>query len=474
MKCLQFMITGNRMAEETKKRRKINLNIGTIIFLVIVIYLAGSVIRNLGREKLAVYEVGESVIDDEIKSTGLIIRKESLELMEEDGYINYYLRDGARVKKGGIIYTIDTSGEVTEYLKKLAKEKNEITSEDKKQIFEDLRDLSERFSDDNFAEVYSAADSINYDRMAYSDTLISDNKKKLIKKFGKDSYIEVKAPKEGLVSYFSDGLETLSFTDLDVSVFSKKAKMKDLRTKEKVEAGTPVYRLIRSQKWKLVLPVTEDEYKRLSMLGTKDIKTIQVTFLNDNFTTRAEFECKKKDDGFYTILSFEDYVQRYMNQRYLSVRLLLSETKGLKIPTSALLDREVFRIPARFLTKGSDSDIRNQVNILTIDKKGEKKLRQKKVNVYQEEDGYVSIGADGLKKGDIISSTDKTDRFTLIETAKIQGVFMVNRGYAVFKPVMVIRRNEDYCIILPEESDVVLYDRIILNSNTIKENDVIY
>lgn len=462
------------MAEETKKRKKINLNIGTIIFLVIVIYLTASVIRNLGREKLAVYEVGESLIDDEIKSTGLVMRRESLELMEADGYINYYLRDGAKVKKNGVIYTIDTSGEVTEYLKKLAKEKNQISSEEKTRIFEDLKNLSESYSDDNFAEVYSAADSINYDRMAYSDTLISDNKKKLIKKFGKKSYIEVKAPRAGLISYFSDGLETTRFVDMDVDVFSKKAKMTDLRTKDKVEKGSPVYRLVRSQDWKLVLPVTEDEYNRLSVLGTKDIKTIQVTFLNDNFTTRAEFTCKKKDDGFYTILSFQDYVQRYMNQRYLSVRLLLSETRGLKIPSSALVDREVFRIPARFLSKGSDSDTAKQVNILTINKDGEKKLRQQTVNVYQEEDGYVSIGAEGLKKGDIISSLDKTDRFTLLETANIQGVFMVNRGYAVFKPVTIIRRNEDYCIIVPEESGVVLYDRIILNGNSIKENDVIY
>ena len=67
-----------------------------------------------------------------------------------------------------------------------------------------------------------------------------------------------------------------------------------------------------------------------------------------------------------------------------------------------------------------------------------------------------------------------TDRFNLVETVKIQGAYMVNRGYAVFKAVTIIRRNEDYCIIAPEESNLVLYDRIILNSSTIRENDVIY
>ena len=51
---------------------------------------------------------------------------------------------------------------------------------------------------------------------------------------------------------------------------------------------------------------------------------------------------------------------------------------------------------------------------------------------------------------------------------------MVNRGYAVFEPVEISERNEDYCIIDVNENSIELYDRVILNSDTIKENQVIY
>ena len=462
------------MAEETKKKRRIHLNIGLIIFMTIVIYLTAVVVRDLGREKLAVYEVGESLIDDEIKGSGVIVRKETLLTLSQDGYVNYYLKDGARVRKGGVMYTLDSSGRITSWLDELAKDKDQVTPEEKQQVFEDLKTLSETFSDDSFSDIYAVRDTIRYDLMAYSDTVISDNKKELEKKFGKNSFIEARAPKAGLISYYSDGLEGMSEKNADDSVYDQKALMKDLRTREKMEKGSPVCRLVTSQKWQLLLAVSEDEYNRLSSLKKRDINTVEVTFMKDDFTTRGTFDCMKKGDRHYAVLSFQDYVQRYINQRYLSVRLLLSETKGLKIPTSSLVEKEVYRIPARFLVWTSDSGDEGQVAVLEVDKKGEKSLRRQKVNIYQKDSDYLCISTDGLKKGDVLSTTGMTDRFNLVETVKIQGAYMVNRGYAVFKAVTIIRRNEDYCIIAPEESNLVLYDRIILNSSTIRENDVIY
>ena len=470
------------MAEEAKKdtnqdkrkKKKFKPNIGTFIFLAIVIYITASVVRDLGREKLAIYEVGESVINEEIKSSGVILRREAVLNTEEAGYVNYQLKDGARVKKGGVIYYLDKNGNITTYLNELADKKKGISQEEKKRVFEDLKALSDSYSDDNFSEIYATKNTINYDLIAYSDTLISDNKKKIQKKFGKKSFVEVKSPAAGLVTYYSDGMEGLTMDNLDESSFTQKTMMRDLRTKDKVEAGTSICRLIISQKWKLVLPVTEDEFNLMKTLKEKDTRTVKVTFLKDNLTVRVPFTYEQKDDNYYVVIHLEDYVHRYMDERYLSVRLLLSETKGLKIPTSSLVDKEVFRIPARFLTKGSGSDSYNQVNILTINSKGEKKLRQKTVSVYLREEDTVCISGDGLKKGVILSNTDKTDRFELQDTVTIQGVFMVNRGYAVFEAVDVISRNEDYCIISPDNTNLVLYDRIILNSNTIKENDVIY
>lgn len=462
------------MTDQAKKRSHIHLNLGTIVFLVIIIYLTAYVLSYLGKEKLAIYEVSESDISDTIQGTGIIVRDEKLVSTEQDGYVNYYIKDGSRIKANGIVYTIDTTGKIQSYLNELMQNKSTVNDTEKKQIFEELKTFSEGYSDDNFSEVYETKNEINHELMSYTDTIIADNKEKLEEKYGKGCYVEVESDLSGLVSFASDGLEELTEASVTKKRFENKSKMKDLRSTEKLSAGSPVYRIVTGQRWKLILSVNEEDYNRMNNLRSENKNTVQVTFQKDNFVTTVPYMCQKKTDGYYITLTFDNYVQRYLNQRFLSVELLLSETDGLKIPSSSLVTKKVYKIPQKYLTRGSNSSSSSQVNVMTTNKKGVKVLTQVPVTVYRTEDIYVLISTDGLKDSDIISNLDMTETYTLRQTKDIQGVFMVNRGYAVFKPVVILERNEDYCIVSAEESKLELYDRVILNSDTIKENQVIY
>ena len=449
------------------------INLGTAVFLVIIIYLMAYVIQYLGKEKLAIYEVSRSEISEEISGTGLVLRQEALVETDQKGYVNYYVKDGARVKKGGVVYSVDTTGRLQSYLNELADGKSPMTSEEKGQIFEDLQSFSDSFSDDNFQVIYEAQSEINHDLMSYTDTVLSEHREELEEKYGKNSYIEVEAEESGLISFFSDGMEKLKESTLSEEDFGNVTKMEDLRTREEVRKGTPVYRLITGQEWSLIVPVSKDDYKRMKNLQEKDVSTVQITFKKDNFVTRAPFSCFRKNGKEYIRLSFDNYVQKYMNQRYLSVNILLSETEGLQVPSSSLVEKEVYKIPADYLTKGSNSSTNNQVNVIT-EKKGEEVLTQVTVTVYRTEGDNVLISSEKLKNGDRLSDVEKAKTYTLKETSILQGVYVVNRGFAEFEPVTIIERTEDYCIIRTDDSKVELYDRIILNSNTIKENQVIY
>ena len=462
------------MANQTKKRPNIHLNLGTIVFLVIIVYLTAYVLSYLGKEKLAIYEVSKSDITDSIQGTGIIVRDEELVSTQQDGYVNYYIKDGSRIKVNGTVYTIDATGKLQSYLKELMKKKNTVNEEEKAQIFEELKTFSESYSDYNFSEVYETKNTINHELMSYTDTIIADNKGKLEQKYGKDSYVEVKSDISGLVSFSSDGLEELTEDSITKKRFEKKAKMKDLRSNEKLSAGSPVYRIVKGQRWKLVLSVNEDDYNRMNNLRKKQMNQVEVCIQKDNFVTTVPYLCQKKKDGYYITLTFDNYIQRYLNQRYLSVELILSETDGLKIPSSSLVTKQVYKIPQKYLTKGSNSSSSNQVNVLSTNKKGTKILTQVSVTVYRTEDIYALVSSDGLKDGDLISNLDMTESYTLKQKNDLQGVFVVNRGYAVFKPILILERNEDYCIVSSEESKIELYDRVILNSDTIKENQVIY
>lgn len=462
------------MAKKIGRKRLSVINLGTVVFLVIIIYLTAYVIRYLGKEKLAIYEVSESNMSENISGTGMILREETLITTEEKGYVNYYVKDGSRVKKDGIVYTLDTTGKLQAYLNELLEEKNTVSDEEKHQVYEDLQAFSDSFSDDNFSEVYEAKSEINHDLMSYTDTILADNKDQLEEKFGSGSYVEVRAGESGLVSFFSDGMEDITDSTFTKEDFANGSKMKDLRSRKKLSAGSPVYRMVTGQNWTLVIPVNKDDYNRMKNLEKKDIHTVQVTFRADNFVTKADFECQKKEDSCYVMLEFDNYVQRYINQRYLSVRLQLSETSGLQIPASSLVQKDVYKIPAEYMTKGSNSSSDNQVNVLSENKNGEEILTQVTVTKYRTEGENVLIASDKLEAGDRISNVEKAKTYTLKETSVLQGVYVVNRGYAEFKPVTILERTEDYCIISADDSDVELYDRVILNSETIKEDQVIY
>ena len=303
--------------------------------------------------------------------------------------------------------------------------------------------------------------------------MLAQNKEELAQKYGQSAYITAASPKEGLVSFLSDGMEKLEQAKVSKNIFVNKVKMKDLRTDKKQKAGKPVYRLVEGQDWQLMIPVNKNDYDRLKK-REEDRQTIQVIFHKDNFVAAVQYHCLKQNDSYYVILSFDNYIQRYLNQRYLYVSLTLSETKGLKIPSSSLVKKEVYKIPKSFLVNGGNSSKKEQVNIMKTNKKGEKVLTQAAVNVYKSDEDYVYVYSANLTKGTVLSETNKEKIYTLKNKSQIQGVYIVNRGYTVFKQIEMVERNEDYCIVSAKNSGIELYDRIILNSDTVKEDQVIY
>jgi len=68
-------------------RKKSRWNIGTIVFLVLLIYVLINVMIFVGKEKLTVYKVTEDKILSTYSLTGIALRNEKLLKAEDDGYI---------------------------------------------------------------------------------------------------------------------------------------------------------------------------------------------------------------------------------------------------------------------------------------------------------------------------------------------------------------------------------------------------
>ena len=101
------------MAGKEKGKLHIHINLGTLVFLVIVVYLMAYMLTYIGKDKLAIYEVSASDIVDNIEGTGVILRQENLVNAAQDGYINYYVQDGAMVNNMSKVFKliVDESNE---------------------------------------------------------------------------------------------------------------------------------------------------------------------------------------------------------------------------------------------------------------------------------------------------------------------------------------------------------------------------
>ena len=160
--------------------------------------------------------------------------------------------------------------------------------------------------------------------------------------------------------------------------------------------------------------------------------------------------------------------------RYLDVKLMLSDTKGLKIPNTALTKKDFFLIPKDFLTKGGDNNS-NGVMRQYVDDKGKTVMEFAAATVAEEtEDKYYIAGA-SLKKGDSIMKPDSNEELVLRETAPLEGVYNVNKGYAVFRKVEILFQNQEYTIVNTGTNyGISLYDHIALDSSSITENEIIH
>ena len=65
----------------------------------------------------------------------------------------------------------------------------------------------------------------------------------------------------------------------------------------------------------------------------------------------AGVETEKKEDGYFAYLSLDQYLIRYIGERYVDIDLLLDTYQGLKIPDSAIVSKQFYQVPVKYITK---------------------------------------------------------------------------------------------------------------------------
>ena len=242
----------------------------------------------------------------------------------------------------------------------------------------------------------------------------------------------------------------------------------NLKSNNKVAIGDPLYKLITSEQWNLVFEIDES----LSQL-MKDDTVVRVRFKADETTSWATYEIRNINGQKYMILTFNNSMIRYASMRFLDIELILDKQDGLKISNDSIVEKEFYKVPQNLFIKGGNS---NSLGILvyTTDDKGETVQKFIATDIYDSDDENYYISEEEVTAGTKIANPTGGDSYIISDSKTLQGVYNINKGYAVFRVINILYQNEEYTIVAKNTPyGISLYDHIALDGSSCEEGQII-
>lgn len=452
--------------------RRSRNDIGKLIFGVIFLYLLINIFIYMGHEKIQFYEVAEGGIVNDRPYTGLILRNEQVYNAENSGYINYYLREGKRASVGSRIYSLDETGHLDALLKENGVENQELSDENLTDLKKQLSSFVTSRSQEDFGAIYDVRYMLESAVMEYSSFSALDQLDRIAGESG-IVFEQVVSPVSGVVSYGFDSYEDLKPEDVEMASFDRSSYTKTFhKSGDLIESGTPAYKIASSENWSVVFPLTDEDRTLYA-----DKTSLMVEFKEHNIETTAAFSVfMGKDGAAFGKLDFNKYMAQFITDRFVNFEIRQDQARGLKIPVSAVTEKNFYQIPRDFVTQGGDSTD-NGVNKEVYDANGTTAVFTPiEIGFDDEQFCYVAVQENGsLKAGDYIVKPDSQERFQIGSTRALKGVFNINKGYTVFKEIEILDSNSEYYTIKKGASyGLAVYDHIVQDASLVTEGQILY
>ena len=165
----------------------------------------------------------------------------------------------------------------------------------------------------------------------------------------------------------------------------------------------------------------------------------------------------------------------FVSDRYIDFEILSDKVSGLKIPVSAITKKDFYLIPIEYLAQGGDSSETGFFKE-TYGETGTSAVFIPTTLYYAtDEFYYIDSAEDGtFTAGDYIVKPNSTDRYQIGQTASLEGVYNINKGYSVFKQIEVLDSNDEYCTVKKNmKYGLSVYDHIVLDASIIEKEGVL-
>ncbi|CEO34135.1 HlyD family efflux transporter periplasmic adaptor subunit [Paraclostridium sordellii] len=342
--------------------KKIRLKYNRIILLFIFIYIVSNVVILLGKTTTKTLTLKNEMVEESFNKKGLIIRDEYVINSNFDGKVEYYLKDGDRVKKKEDIACVYSNEIRDDDLKNLKNIKNDISSiengdtafikKDIGNINKEISLLSQKLQIELLNEnidVYGQIEKINKlidDKNLLINSDLNDKslKNKQVQEKEVTNLIDkntevFKSKNSGVVSYQFDGNEEkFNFDNINQikikDIEGTKNNYKDISKEKKLDKGEPIARIINNLKQFVAISCNEEEIKKFK-IGQKIILSSDIEKINSKV-----YDIYKEGKQYIVILEISEQNVEIYDTRIKEFDIIYKSIEGLKVPKKAVVNSD--------------------------------------------------------------------------------------------------------------------------------------
>lgn len=447
-------------------RRKWNINIGVILFAVILVYVIVEIFVSITDKPVAYYEVGEGSIVKNVSCTGFAVRTEQSVKSPKSGYLNFYQPEASKIAVGEAVCAVSDKALDLSSVEENSDE-TQLTGDEQTQLLSAIQTFVNSYRESSFYESNSLKNEIRniFDRK--TDQNQSARLTAALNEQGEGNYETCTSETDGILAYTVDGYEDITTDQVQDENFDKTSYTQtEIQENQKIGKGESIYKIVTGEEWYLVVKMDADTAE--SLLNRT---SIQIQFLKDNEEMVAALEMEKKDqDTYYAILTLDSGMIRYVSDRYLDIELRVENIQGLKIPKSAVVKRNCYEVPTDYIVSSGET---GEQGVLVYED-GKTSFQAAEVYYTNTEKDMSCIEAKDLPKGTVIQMQNSNNTRTLSDPISQAGVYESGSGYAVFTSIDIEAENDDYYITGNGVSNQISnYDRIVLNAKNVTDDEIL-
>ncbi len=493
--------------KKRRPRRNAHKSITVITFIVLSMYIGGYLLAFLNKPSIGIETVTYGSVEAPKSLNGLIIRDEYVAKSPMDGQPNYNYAEYDKVKKGAVVCSIRNADNANSIEMKIQDIDKNILEAQKnrsdlsafqddvnrieKNIANTVDNYTYKFIDGNFSNVYYMKSQIETQMDLRNDIWLTENvqsiaaltqEKSQYEKQLADNVSSVTAQSGGILSLKVDGLEEKFTPEAMESVTKEDTKMNassEFISKTKnVKAEDPVFKIVESNTWYMASYIPND-----MITSWKEGDSVEITAVIDEEEKKLNVSIYKLTPGeketfvlFQSVRNITDVV----DARNISFTVETEESRGIKIPNSAIIEKTFLKIPASCIIESAGEE--------GVIKKGDKGDSFVKVSVSRRETekkeeqettyAYILQDFESLRVGDTIlnGTGENAASYTISDVATYQGVYVVNSTIAKFTIIDIESQNTDYSIVraAASGSGLKIYDNIVSDAKTVQEGEIVY